>query len=125
MTVTVFGDEDELDALEDAGYEIGATIEGPSIWRERSRAPGRGPQGEARRRGRARATRSRRSSHEDEIVVLRADYFENYAGRFLSVEAKTALGGAAATGRPTSGPTLSLSWNTRRRHADRLHAAGR
>ena len=30
-------------------------------------------------------------SHEDEIVVLRVDYFENYAGRFLSVEAKTRL----------------------------------
>ena len=28
-------------------------------------------------------------THEDELVVLRADYFENYAGRFLSVEAKT------------------------------------
>ena len=30
-------------------------------------------------------------THEDELVVLRVDYFENYAGRFLSVEAKTGL----------------------------------
>ena len=35
MTVTVFGNEDELDALADAGYDIGATIEGPATWRER------------------------------------------------------------------------------------------
>ena len=27
----------------------------------------------------------------DEIVVLRVDYFTNYAGHFLSVEAKTRL----------------------------------
>src|ERR687895_135746 len=29
-TVTVFGTQEELEALEDAGYEIGATIEGPA-----------------------------------------------------------------------------------------------
>jgi Zinc carboxypeptidase/Chitobiase/beta-hexosaminidase C-terminal domain len=50
-------------------------------------------------------------SHEDEIVVLRVDYFENYAGRFLSVEAKDRLGGAAPSGSTYVGPTLSLSWN--------------
>jgi hypothetical protein len=44
-------------------------------------------------------------------VVLRVDYFENYAGRFLSVEAKTRLGGAAETGSTYVGPELSLSYN--------------
>jgi hypothetical protein len=29
VTATVFGDGDELKALEDAGFELGATIEGP------------------------------------------------------------------------------------------------
>ena len=43
--------------------------------------------------------------------MLRVDYFENYAGRFLSVEAKDRLGSAAPTGGIYIGPTLSLSWN--------------
>src|SRR5829696_7646139 len=47
-----------------------------------------------------------------EIVVLRVDYFENYDGRFLSVEAMDRLGGSTATGSTYTGPTLSLSWNT-------------
>ncbi len=50
-------------------------------------------------------------SHQDEIVVLRVDYFENYAGRFLSVEAKDRLGGSTETGADYVGPALSLSWN--------------
>ena len=29
VTVTVFGDEEELAALDAAGYELGTTIEGP------------------------------------------------------------------------------------------------
>ena len=37
VVVTVFGNEDELDALADAGYDIGATIEGPAVWRERAK----------------------------------------------------------------------------------------
>ncbi len=45
------------------------------------------------------------ASHEDEIVVLRVDYFENYAGRFLSVEAKDRLGGATPTGSTYVGPS--------------------
>ena len=51
-------------------------------------------------------------SHTDEIVVLRVDYFENYAGRFLSVEAKDRLGGALPTGSTYTGPELSLSYNS-------------
>jgi hypothetical protein len=34
-TVTVFGTEAELAALDAAGYELGTTIEGPGIWRAR------------------------------------------------------------------------------------------
>ena len=50
-------------------------------------------------------------AHEDEIVVLRVDYFENYAGRFLSVEAKDRDGGSTPDTATYVGPTLSLSWN--------------
>ena len=38
VTVTVFGSEDELAALDAAGYDLGATIEGPDTWRARSAA---------------------------------------------------------------------------------------
>ena len=49
---------------------------------------------------------------DDELVILRADYFENYAGRYLSVEAKDRLGGAAPSGSTYIGPAVSVSWNT-------------
>ena len=42
-----------------------------------------------------------------DIVVLRVDYFENYAGRFLSVEAKDGTRGAS-----TTGESLVVAWNT-------------
>jgi hypothetical protein len=112
VTVTVFGTEEELQALEAAGYDVGTTIEGPATWRARTAAG----QAEARVENRADAAALDNpvsvQTHEDEIVVLRVDYFENYAGRFLSVEAKDRLGSAAATGSVYIGPTLSLSWNT-------------
>ena len=111
VTVTVFGTEDDLVALDAAGFELGATIEGPDTWRaqvvERQTAV----------RAEARADASALGDppvivDEDEIVILRVDYFENYAGRFLSVEAKNRLGSAAPTGSDYIGPEMSLSWNT-------------
>jgi hypothetical protein len=41
-----------------------------------------------------------------EITIQRVDYFENYAGRFLSVEAHNSLGTV------TGGPTMAVSWRT-------------
>lgn len=35
---------------------------------------------------------------------MRVDYFENYAGRFLAVAART------SAGLPTGGPTMAMSW---------------
>jgi hypothetical protein len=35
VTVTVFGDKGDLKALDKAGHDIGATIEGPAIWEKR------------------------------------------------------------------------------------------
>ena len=109
VTATVFGTEDELAALQDAGYELGTTIEGPDTWRarvaERQADVKAEKQADAAALGEVGIT-----SHEDEIVVLRVDYFENYDGRFLSVEAKTRL--ATVTGSTYTGPTLSLSFNS-------------
>ena len=110
VTVTVFGAEEELAALHAAGYRLGTTIEGPETWRARieDRLDDVAAEETA---GAAALGEIGTASHEDEVVILRADYFENYAGRFLSVEAKTRLGGAAPTGSTYVGPTLSLSWN--------------
>ncbi len=111
VTVTVFGTDDELAALDAAGYEVGEAIEGPRIWQARVAEL----QTEVRAENRAEAAALDESvttqSHQDEIVVLRVDYFENYAGRFLSVEAKDRLGGSTPTGADYVGPALSLSWN--------------
>ena len=122
VTATVFGNEDELDALADAGYDIGATIEGPATWREQIEAR----QAACARRSAptpaALGERSGRSRMTDEIVILRADYFENYAGRFLSVEAKTRLGGAAPDGLDLRRAGAVALLEPRRGHADRLPA---
>ena len=119
VTVTVFGTDDEIAALDTAGYEVGVTIEGRSSWRNRI---------QARQTDVAKERRADDAAldepvvtpftHEDELVVLRVDYFENYAGRFLSVEAKTRLASVndppAPDPTPTTytGPTLSLSWDS-------------
>jgi Zinc carboxypeptidase/Chitobiase/beta-hexosaminidase C-terminal domain len=111
FTVTVFSDEQGLDKLDAAGYEIARTIEGPATWEKRADQR----QTQIRKEDRSDAAALDQpitvTSHEDEIVILRVDYFENYAGRFLSVEAKDRLGGSTPTGSTYTGPTLSLSWN--------------
>src|SRR5215208_2332688 len=112
VTVTVFGTEDELQALQAAGYELGRTIEGPATWEERAAAREAAVEAEARADAAALGTASVIPAPGGEIVVLRVDYFENYDGRFLSVEAKDRLGGSTPTGSTYTGPTLSLSWNT-------------
>jgi hypothetical protein len=87
VTVTVFGTDSNIDALADAGYDVGTTIEGPRLWKERMDVR----QADVRQEKRADAAALEdvsTLSHTNELVVLRVDYFENYAGRFLSVEAK-------------------------------------
>ena len=112
VTVTIFGNEDELEALDKAGYALGATIEGPAIWRERIADRQAAVRAENRAETAAEGESVGTQSHTDEVVILRVDYFENYAGRFLSVEAKTREGGAAPSGSQYIGPTLALSWDT-------------
>ena len=110
VTATVFASEVELDKLAAAGFDLGTTIEGPKTWEARIEAR----QAEVRQEKRADAAALSDVgvlSHEDEIVVLRVDYFENYAGRFLSVEAKNRQGGAAPSGSVYVGPEMSLTYN--------------
>jgi hypothetical protein len=112
VTVTVFGTAEELAEFHAAGFDLGRTIEGPETWRARLADRQADVKAEDQADAAALGETVGTQSHEDEIVVLRVDYFENYAGRYLSVEAKDRLGGAAPTGSTYVGPALSLSWNT-------------
>ncbi len=104
VTVTVFGTAEELAEFDAAGFDLGATIEGPDTWRERLADRQADVQAEAKADAAALGETIGTTSHEDEIIVLRVDYFENYAGRFLSVEAKDRLGGSTPTGSTYTGP---------------------
>lgn len=110
-TVTVFGSENELRGLAEAGYELGETIEGPDTWEA-----GLADMTSARQAelfaGEAALGDPPVIADDDELVILRADYFENYAGRFLSVEAKNRLGSSTPTGSDYIGPDTSVAWNT-------------
>ena len=108
VTVTVFGNADELAALEAAGFELGTTIEGPATWRQRAADWQADVKAEETAEAAALAAASAEVAPRGDIVVLRVDYFENYAGRFLSVEAKD------GTREPTdtTGASLVLAWNT-------------
>jgi Zinc carboxypeptidase/Chitobiase/beta-hexosaminidase C-terminal domain len=112
VTVTVFGTAEAIDDLQAAGYDVGATIEGPRTWREQIEGRKDAIQAERRADKAAKGNTDPPFSAQEEVVILRADFFENRDGRFLSVEAKTRMGGAEQTGSVYVGPTLSLSWNT-------------
>jgi hypothetical protein len=114
VTATVFGSDAELEALDRAGFDLGATIEGPATWRDRVADRQTDVRQERRADAAALDEPVSTSSHENELVVLRVDLFENYAGRFLSVEAKTRLGGSTPTGATYTGPALSLSYDSGR-----------
>ena len=107
VTVTVFGGAEELDALEAAGYELGTTIEGPATWRDRVADRQTDVKAEQAAEAAALAQGAAEVAPRGDIIVLRVDYFENYAGRFLSVEAKDGTRGSS-----TTGASLVLSWNT-------------
>ena len=111
VTVTVFGSEEELQALEAAGYSVGSVIEGPATWRERAADWQADVKAEKRAEQAAKQEGAVEPADTGEIVVLRADLFENYAGRFLSVEAKTRLATVLPQGGVYTGPTLVLAWN--------------
>jgi hypothetical protein len=109
VTVTVFATEEELAELDAAGYAVGATIEGPATWRARLQERVADVREEQKAEAAAVGAAAVTPADTGEIIVLRADLFENYAGRFLSVEAKTTE--ATVTGPEYTGPMLALTWN--------------
>ena len=101
LTTAVYAEQHELDAIEAAGFELGATIEDTNTRLERLEdrdqaraeeelahelAANGAPKGGAKLLGRTVVP------EPGELVIQRADTFTNYAGRFLYVEAHSKLG---------------------------------
>lgn len=95
---------------ESLGFQAGATIEDRSTWdaaradRESAIAAEKRSQNAAEQGPRPRDLSAAGFDTGGEIVVMRVDCFANYAGRFLSVAARTSLGTS------TGGPALSMTW---------------
>jgi hypothetical protein len=124
VTVTVYGDQQGLDRLDAAGYELARTISGPKTLEHRAEQREAGVRKEERADAAALDEPITITSHEEEIVILRADNFENYTGRYLSVEAKTRLAAVdPATGAYTC-PTLQLPAAGRRGGTARVRRRG-
>jgi hypothetical protein len=127
LTLNAVVNDEELAALEAAGYQIGATIQDHDTYlariAERNAAlaaerasheaaeNGAVANSAAKQRAGLRSIVFAQAADAPEIVVNRVDYFQNYAGWFLSVEAFDSL--VPATGSPSSsGPVVSVAWKT-------------
>ena len=110
VRVHVFGDEADLDRLEAGGYAIDQVLEGPRTWK--AQAEQRKDAIQSERSARSAAEGNVESADTEEVVILRADYFKNYAGQFLSIEAKTRKGGVDPVTNNYAGPTLAVSYDT-------------
>lgn len=95
---------------ESLGFRAGVTIEDRSTW-EAAKAAREATMAEEER-SRSAAEQGRqpgdlRAAGFDtggEVMIIRADYFTNYAGQFLSVAARTSLGTSVG------GPILAMAW---------------
>jgi hypothetical protein len=114
ITLQLYGTDDEIAEVEAQGNSIGETIEDENTWRARlaerqeaidaaKRAADAAQFGTVSSSGK---TGLRSLAAATEVTIQRVDYYESYAGRFLSVEAFD----AATNGTGTSGPTLAVSW---------------
>ncbi len=110
VRVHVFGSEADLDRLRAGGYDVDL-LEGPKTWKAQAEA--RVEATEAERSARWAAEGNVQSADTEEIRILRADYFKNYAGQFLSVEAKTTKGGVDPATNNYAGPILAVSYDAK------------
>jgi hypothetical protein len=114
VTINAFVTPDERALYESMGFQAGATIEDRSTWEaakaEREAAIAAEKRARTIAQGGAAAASAMGPKAAQgfapipEITIQRVDYFTNYAGRFLSVEAKDALG------TNSGGPTLAMAW---------------
>jgi Zinc carboxypeptidase/Chitobiase/beta-hexosaminidase C-terminal domain len=84
----------QVDALEARGFEVGPALFTRADWQEVARAYRRTKSAEL---AVLRVT--------DDVTIMRADYFKNKHGRFLSVEAKTSSGDIPDV-------TMTAEWNS-------------
>jgi hypothetical protein len=125
ITVAAFVTPSERTYLTALGYRFGVTVEDRSTWearkaeRQRAIVAEKDAHAAAQEGLRAEVRKAiptlslpiasaRTASGEEqapgEVSLMRADYFVHRSGRFLSVEARTALGTTSG------GPTLAMSW---------------
>jgi hypothetical protein len=112
ITIQVIGTDTEFAAISDLGYTIGTTIEDQNTWdqriaeREAAIAAENRAQSLAEHNGPTAFSRLNGFDPTSKITIQRVDYFTNYAGRFMSVEAFN----TDTNGTGTTGPTLAMSW---------------
>ncbi len=97
------------------GYQPIQTVADESTWKQVTDEANAADRAQADAFANLRAGRtvanagSRSLAATDTVNVGRADYFQNYAGRFISIEAHTSAGGVTANGGYT-GPALTAAW---------------
>ena len=98
LTAVVVATEDEIARLRAEGYEIGATISDQETIDARLAERRAAVRAENRAEAFAEGSRSAQDVQmPGEVVIMRAYRFQNYAGRFLYVEAHSKLGTTSAT----------------------------
>jgi Zinc carboxypeptidase/Chitobiase/beta-hexosaminidase C-terminal domain len=107
LTTEVYGTPDELTELEAKGYELGEVIESTAIRAQRLAEREQAMAVTERTQTLAEDGRSaqQRAAAATDVVIQRADIFQNYGGRFVYAEARTNLG-------TTGSGTMAMSWNT-------------
>jgi hypothetical protein len=121
LTVNIIATDDEIAQIKALGYEVAYTIEDEDTWRARLAERQAALDAEARSAdfaehgvpaGASVAKAGLRSlSAAPELVVQRAEYFDNYAGRFLSLEVwDSQITLVAGSNNQFTGPTLSVAW---------------
>jgi hypothetical protein len=118
VTVNAVVNDDELAELRAAGYDIGRTVENHDTYLARMAERDAALSAEERSHDAAengvaanplsQPAFMRNALLAGEITVNRVDFFQNYAGWFLSTEVYD----SAVNGTGTSGPTVSISWKT-------------
>lgn len=110
ITINAFVTPGERAQYEALGFPAGVTVEDQTTW-DAARA-----EREASIEAERAAQEAAESAPSDgeigasafdpggEVTIMRVDYFTNYAGRFLSVAARTSLG------TNSGGPTLAVAW---------------
>ncbi len=125
VTVQVLGDDAQIDELRAMGYELLGTIEDEAAYWDRISERLQAIEAEQAAEAAAKTGELPNfnafglragiaaTAVTSEITINRVDYFQNYAGRFLSVEAHNSTtvqqtGGGQSAGQ---GPTMVVTWD--------------